>query len=344
MNSLWLPLLLAAPSPSLRWLVLRDLLERPDEDPELRELAALRHSDPLISDLLAAQTGAGFWPGPGSAGSKDAIRGTSQALVRLGTLGFGADFPAVQRGADFLFSQQNSDGSWPLLSNLEQGSRHRHYDMIPLQTAMPLRGLAAAGYASDPRAELAFEWLLAQRLEDGAWPTGTASGTYGRVAGYRRLPHSRWGCRSNSTGALLCLAHHPQRRFSPEAHRVLDHLLARETRDRHALGFEVARIIGVEKASGLFTYFARFDMALLLELCWRVGASLADERIAALAAHVQSLQGAYGFWQYLPQPQVSHWLTFELLRSLSRLDGGSDWFSLEPRTPFQPYSRREKRY
>ena len=37
MNSLWIPLLLAAPSASLRWLVLRDLLERPDDDPELLE-------------------------------------------------------------------------------------------------------------------------------------------------------------------------------------------------------------------------------------------------------------------------------------------------------------------
>jgi hypothetical protein len=344
MTTLWLPLLLSAPSPSLRWLVLRDLLKRPDDDPELLELAALRVTDPLIKDLLQAQTGAGYWPGFGLSGRKGALQGTSQALIRLGTLGFGPEFPAVQRGADFLFSQQNSDGSWPLSSSLERDRKYSNYDMIPLQTAMPLRGLAVAGYASDPRAEQAFEWLLAQRLVDGCWPTCTSSGTYGRVAGYRRLPHSRWGCRSNTTGALLCLAFHRQRRTSPEAQRALDHLLARESRDRHALGFEVARIVGMEKARGLFTYFARFDMALLLELCWRIGASMRDGRVASLLTYIQSQQGPYGLWEYLPRPQVTHWLTFMLLRSLSRVDQESEWLSLEPRTPFQPYARRDPRY
>jgi len=35
-----------------------------------------------------------------------------------------------------------------------------------------------------------------------------------------------------------------------------------------------------------------------------------------------------------------------LLRSLLRLKGGEpeEWISLEPRTPFQPYPRRRKRY
>jgi hypothetical protein len=49
--------------------------------------------------------------------------------------------------------------------------------MMPLQTALPLRELAACGYAADPRSELAYDWLLAQRLEDGAWPTGVRAPT-----------------------------------------------------------------------------------------------------------------------------------------------------------------------
>jgi excinuclease ABC subunit A len=43
---------------------------------------------------------------------------------------------------------------------------------------------------------------------------------------------------------------------------------------------------------------------------------------------------------------VARWLTFDLLRSLSCLEAsaGSDWFSLEPRTPFQAYPRQQKRF
>jgi hypothetical protein len=53
--------------------------------------------------------------------------------------------------------------------------------------------------------------------------------------------------------------------------------------------------------------------------------------------------GRYGFAGN-HRPQVSHWVTFDLLRSLSRLDGTTDWLSLEPRTPFRAYPKRERRF
>jgi hypothetical protein len=46
----WLPLLLADPSPALRMLVLRELFNRPEDDAEVRELTALRETDPLVTD------------------------------------------------------------------------------------------------------------------------------------------------------------------------------------------------------------------------------------------------------------------------------------------------------
>jgi hypothetical protein len=216
--------------------------------------------------------------------------------------------------------------------------------MIPLQTALPLCALAACGYATDPRTEKGYEWLIAQRLDDGAWPTGVASGVYGRVAGYRRLAHSRWGCRSNTTGALSCLALHPERRTGPEARRGLDLLLGRETREQQTIGFETARVIGVERARGFLTYYARFDGAQVLGLCSKVGAGRADPRVDNLATFIEGLQGQYGLWEYAPRPQASRWVSFDILRSLSRLAGANGWRGSEPRTPFSPYPRQVLRY
>jgi len=342
----WAPLLLADPSPCLRMLVLRHLLCRADDDPEVRELAMLRESDPLVAELTAAQELDGSWKGgdPDGLGRGGDTLATARALVRLGYLGFGPEHPVVCRGAVYLFSRQRADGSWALPDGREASEEGRGYSMMPLQAAMPLRGLAACGYATDPRAERAYEWLLAQRLSDGAWPTGIASGVYGYVGGYRRLAHSRWGCRSNTTGALICLALHPQRRTSAEALRALDLLLGRETREKHTLGFEVARMIGAEPSRGFITYFARFDLGLILDLCWRVGATREDERVAGMVEFVLELQGSYGLWEYVPRPQVSRWVTFDLLRSLSQLDKAGDWLSLEPRTPFRAYPHRVRRY
>jgi len=348
----WLPLLLTDPSPCLRWLVLRDLFHRPADDPELQELAALRDTDGRATEILALQDADGSWAAGslalGRAGGSRTLM-TAFALSRLGYLGFDGEHPAVQRGAEFLFSHQRADGSWPLSEELAMTDGNsemppeEHYSMIPLQTAMPLRGLAACGFATDPRAERAYEWLLAQRLPDGAWPTGMAAGVHGYVAGYRRLAHSRWGCRSNTTGALICLSLHPQRCTSEPARRALDHLLGRETREAFAIGTEVARLVGAEKPRGFITYFARFDLALLLDLCGRVGASREDPRLADLLEFVRGLQGEYGLWEYRSRPQVSRWLTFDLMRSLARLDVG-EWIGSEPRTPFRPYPKREKRF
>jgi hypothetical protein len=342
----WAPLLLSDPSPSLRWLVLRDLLHRSDEDPEMRELADLREKDPIVVELLQKQASDGSWNalGPSDNTPGGALQATSQALTRLGYLGFGQEHPAVQRGAEFIFALQKTDGSWPQPRDFQKEDGDRVYDMMPLQTALPLRGLAACGCATDPRAEKAYDWLLAQRLEEGAWPTGMASGNYGYVAGYRRLAHSRWGCRSNSTGAIISLALHPERRTTAPARRALDLLLGRETHEKQNVGFEVARIIGSEPSRGWITFFARFDLALMLDLCWRVGANIEDERVRELTSLIQGLQGLYGLWQYEPRPQASRWVTFDLLRSLSQIDQSGNWLSMEPRTPFQTYKSIRKRF
>lgn len=342
----WLPLLLADPSPCLRMMVLTEVLGHTADHPEIRELKALRETDPLVADLVALQTAAGFWEGGDLAwpahGRK--IYTTSLALARLGYLGFGSEHPAVQRGATYLFSVQKPDGSWPLPKAKMGPQEQETYTMMPLQTTIPLYGLAACGYATTPQAERAYEWLLAQRLPDGAWPTGILSGDYGYVAGYRRLAHSRWGCRSNTTGALACLAHHPDRRAAPAAQRALDLLLGCESKKKSSLGFEVARLIGLEPARGFLTHYALFDLALVLDLCGRIGATQEDERVAAIVAFVLELQGPYGLWEYDRYPQAARWITFDLLRSLSRLDKEGDWLSLEPPTPFQTYPQKPKRF
>lgn len=325
----WLAVLLADPSACLRWLVLRELYRLPDSDPELSEVAELRRHDPQVVELLRLQEADGSWHQGvlGAVGrSSGRTLATAFALARLGYLGFDSGHPAVSAGAAYLFSQQQADGSWPLYEEaaLIDGNseipRSERYSMIPLQTAFPLRGLVACGYAQDARAERAYEWLLAQRLEDGAWPTGHAAGVYGRVAGYRKLVGSTWGCRTSTTAALICLALHPGRCTDEPARRALDLLLANQTRELTGFGLEVARLVGAEPAYGSFTYFARFDLALLVDLCGRSGMKKTEPRLADLVEFIRSLQGRYGLWETGYWPQAARWLTFDLLRSLSRLD------------------------
>jgi hypothetical protein len=330
-------------------LVLRDLLNRLEDDDEVRELKKLQEEDPLVLGILALQNLDGSWRGGEGGGQVlGKLRLTAQALTGLGYFGLGTDHSAVKRGAEFIFAQQQKDGSWPLVAEgaLLDGYALSDikYHMVPLQTALPLLGLAWAGYATDPRAEKAYDWLLTEQLPEGGWPSGRHYRKYVFAAGYRRLAHSTFGCRTNTTAAVSALALHPDRRTSQAARRGLDLLLAHEQRQAHALGFEVARIIGAEPPRGGFTYFKQYDVAQILDLSWRIGASSEDGRVADNVRFVKELQGPYGLWEYQRRPEVSHWVTFDLLRSLSRLDEETDWVSTEPRTPFQPYPKRPRRF
>lgn len=314
-------LLLADPSPALRRRVLTELLDVPASDPEVVELNALLKREPMLAERPSD------------------LRGTSFQLCRLAYAGIGRDHARVRDLAEQVFAHQQEDGSFPL-SAFAAGDRV--YSMMPLQTALPLRGLAAAGYAEDPRAERAYEWLLAQRLDDSAWPVGVASGQKGYIAGYRRLPGSR-GCRANTTGALAAFALHPQRAESEPARAALDLLLQRETRDEWALGWEVARLTGVEPPTGFITFYARFDLAFVLELAVRCGAARDDARVNGLVDFLLGLRGENGLWQHPSYPELARWLTFDILVNLRRLEAG-DWVGLAPRTSFRTYPKRRRRY
>jgi hypothetical protein len=100
----------------------------------------------------------------------------------------------------------------------------------------------------------------------------------------------------------------------------------------------------VEPPRGAFTYFKRYDVAQILDLCWRVGANMEDPRVSENVKFVKERQGPYALWEYERHPEASRWVTFDLLRSLTRLDRETDWFSMEPRTPFQAYPKKPKRF
>ena len=317
------PLLLADPSPALRYRVLTELLDVPPADPEAADLATRRRAMPEVEELLAA--------------GGDDLRDLTWRLCRLAYLGIDRATPGVDDVAERIFARQRRDGSFPL-SAFRRDDGDETYSMIPLQTSLPLRGLAAAGYATDARAERAYDWLLEQRIDDGAWPLGLASGQPGYIAGYRRLPGSK-GCRVNTEAAIAALALHPERRSSEPTRRALDLLLQRETRDEWAIGTEVARLTGAEPATGFVTFYARFDLAFILELASRTGAAIDEPRVADLVAFLESRRGDGGLWEHPTHPELGRWLTFDLLGSVGRLASG-DWSGAAPRVPFHARPHR----
>ncbi len=345
----WIPLLLSDPSPSFRLLVLRELLGRDENDDEIIELRKLQENDPRIKSFVSLQNKNGsFRAGENISGQRGIIRTTPQALMGLAYMGLPPHHPVIKKGAEYIFSKQQDDGSWPLgwedLIKDDIQKEEVKYHISPLQTSLPLLGLAWAGYATDKRSEKAYDWLERIALPEGGWPSGMHNDRKILAAGYRRLAHSEYGCRTNTTAAVSAFALHPLRKSGEKARRGLDLLLTHEHRQAHTLGFEVARIIGVEKAGGFGTYYKRYDVGQILDLSWRIGANTEDARVMDNVKFIKSLQGPYGLWEYRNNPEASRWVTFDLIRSLSRIDNETEWVSSELRTGFQTYPKRRKRY
>ncbi len=308
-------LLLADRSPSLRY---RALTELEGMTPDAWEAAGLRAE--IAASVEVERT---------LAARPDDTAGLAYLLCRLAYLRY--DGAEVAKVADQLFAWQQPDGSWPLwlderpVTGQRRSSRpparprSETYAAVPMQTALPLRGLAAAGYATDPRAEQAYEWLMRQRLDDGSWPSDRkADLPPSEVPGYRRLPGSA-GCRTNTTGAAACLALHPSRRTSAAARTALGHLLAAATHQEWSLGWEVARLLGFEAATGRFTFYARMDLAFLLDLATRTGVPGDDRELAGLVNVLARRRGPFGLWEHPTHPQLSRWLTLDIDTSLRRM-------------------------
>jgi hypothetical protein len=295
-------LLLGDPSPSLRWRAARELEGADDAEVSAwrSEIDRSAEVNALVARLEAAQ--------PYVAG---------YLLCQLAYLGYRGS--ATTAAVEKIFDVQQSDGSWSIPAADSDGPR-----FVTMQTVVPLRGIAAAGFATDPRAERAYEWLLGVCLQDGSWPSGPKAdfGQTGRPTPpekeYRRLTRGL-GCRSATTGAVACLAMHPVRRRSEAARIGVDHLLARETRDASTLGWEVSRLVGLERAMGQVTFYVTHDLAFLLDLVSRCGISPQDRLVHDLVDYLETLRGPYGLWQHPAHPQLAGWLSLDLETSLRRL-------------------------
>jgi hypothetical protein len=340
-------LLLGDPSPTLRWRAAVELEGATDDDDEVKAWRAEIDGSDDIRALVARLEAAKRRP-----------RTAGYLLCQLAYLGYRG--PALAAAVDAIFAFQQPDGSWshsladddPVAMPGQAAQPHPPAPegprFVTVQTVVPLRGIAAAGFATDPRAERAYEWLLGARLADGSWPAGPKAdlGEGGRPSlpekEYRRLTRGA-GCRSATTGAVACLALHPERNRSEAARIGVDHLLARETRDASTLGWELSRLVGLERAMGEVTFYVTFDLAFVLDLASRCGVSPQDRRVGELVAYLETLRGPYGLWQHPAHPQLSGWLTFDLESSLRRLADG-DWIGNEEPASFTPYKRGRRRY
>ncbi|MDJ0765968.1 MAG: prenyltransferase/squalene oxidase repeat-containing protein [Myxococcota bacterium] len=150
------PWLLSSENAAISAFVRRDLLGEKVNTEQLWELPEARR-------LVKRQQSNGSWRYPVAKPppyNYDLYETLNTLGILVGKYGFNSRHPAIQRGADYVFSCQAPEGDYRGI----YGNQPAHtYTPVLMET------LIEAGYKDHPSIERAFQWLLDTRLDDGGW-------------------------------------------------------------------------------------------------------------------------------------------------------------------------------
>lgn len=217
--------------PAVRHLALRQLLDRPADDPEVAASRAAAMAANPIAAILAAQREDGHWekPGPGYATK---YRGTVWQLIFLDQLGADPDDDRIKRAAEYVLAHTQATSGGFGASGAMRLAAPPPSAVIHCLNGNLLRALIGFGWLDDPRVQQAIAWQ-ARAITGEEMDHWYASGTCGprfSCAANEGLPCA-WG----AVKALRGLGRIPVERRSPIVLRAIeigvDLLLSRDPLD-----------------------------------------------------------------------------------------------------------------
>ncbi len=141
-------------NPGVRYFALRELLDRPEDDPEVLQARTAVMTTGPVPAILDAQYPSGYWVKPGS-GYSPKYRASVWQIIFLAELGADPADERVRRGCEYLLSHA-------IAAN---GAFSVYQEPVPCGSVHCLNGnllyaLLRLGYADDPRVRAALNWQV----------------------------------------------------------------------------------------------------------------------------------------------------------------------------------------
>mgnify|MGYP001279914364 CR=1 FL=1 len=323
--------LLAEDSPGVRYLALRDLLELPENNPELQDARALAHKQGPIAAILAEMDEAGYWATSGP-GYNPKYWSSVWSVVMLAQLGANvAADPRLDQACAYLLDQAlTPDGQFTASG-------------APSGTADCLQGnlcwaLAELG-CQHPRLEKAFDWLARSVTGEGIAPMADRHAPLRYYAGkcgpnFACGANNRLPCAWGAVKVMLALGQIPPARRTPIMDRAvqqgIDFLLSVDPVEAtYPAGYS-------DKPSGNwwkfgFPVFYITDLLQNVEALAVLGAGQ-DPRLARALAFIRERQDDNGRWpldysytgktwvDFGPKKQPNKWVTLRACRVLKAVE------------------------
>ena len=157
--------LLEPENPGVRYLALRDLLDLPQDDPQLSSARTTAHTNGPIAAILDAMHPDGYWVQPGP-GYNPKYRSMVWSIIMLSQLGAcAAADERISRACNYLLDQALAPHGQFSISGAPSGT-------IDCLQGNLCEAVYALGY-DDPRLELAFDWMARSVTAEALLPPVT---------------------------------------------------------------------------------------------------------------------------------------------------------------------------
>ncbi|HCJ66039.1 MAG TPA: nitrogen fixation protein NifH [Elusimicrobia bacterium] len=318
--------LLEKDNPSVRYFTLTDILEKSENDSEVRRTKEEIMESEVVTKILARQNKNGYWGKPEDFYIRSKYKGTVWNLIILAEFAADEKDKRIINTCEFILknSQDHKSGGFAYLGSKTSGGYHS--GVIPCLTGNLVWSLIRFGYLNDPRVERGINWITTyQRFDDrikevpNGWPYDKKESCWGR--------HT---CHMGVVKTLKALAEIPLKKRSKEVKDTItqgaEYLL------KHHIYKRSHNLSRVSKPGWLqfgFPLMYNTDVLEILGILTRLGYQ--DERMQEAIDLVISKQDEQGRWKlentfngrFLVnierEGKPSKWITLNALRVLKRI-------------------------
>ena len=324
--------LLETESPGVRYLALRDLLDHPADDRELRAAREVAHEKGPIAAVLAQMGKPGYWVEPGP-GYNPKYRSTVWSLIMLAQLGASVGEDArIARACSYVLEHALTAGGHFSASGAPSGTA----DCLQGNLCWALVELGCA----DPRLEAAFEWMARSVTGEGVAPSHDRQAAVRYYAGkcgptFACGSNNKLPCAWGAVKVMLAFSRWPVKRRTPLIKRAIKHGVDfLFSVDPATAGYPTGYSNKPSQNWWKFGFpvFYVTDLLQIVEALVGLGYG-ANPRLANALAIIREKQDSTGRWSleydyagktwvdFGPNKQANKWATLRALRVLKAVAG-----------------------
>lgn len=318
--------LLETDNPSVRYFTLRDLLEKPETNEEIKKARQEIMNRGIVPLILDKQKTKGYWDDP-ERFYHAKYKGTVWQLMILAELGADGSDDRIRNACEFILSrsQDRESGGFAYSTSAKKGGG-RHSEVIPCLTGNMVWSLIRLGYLKDARVQRGIEWITTYQRYDDKTSTKLEGWPYDRLKTGCFGKHS---CHMGAIKTLKALAEIPEQHRSAAVRKTI------KTGTEYFLVHHVFKsshhLDRVPKPGWLkfgFPLMYQTDALEILGIVTSLGSK--DERLQEAIDLVASKQDEKGRWMLEntfngrhhvtieQKGKPSKWITLHALRTLKR--------------------------